>query len=92
MTSQIIVGLTPELIAKYQRISPKLTITIKLIASPVEEPCFPAKQSVRAKWERIATYDQTQDLEQIQMSVLVVLGGRNRPALAHSVREPQSRS
>ena len=39
------------------------------------------KGDARAKWEWVATYEPARDLEQLRVPVLVVFGGRDRPAL-----------
>ena len=39
-------------------------------------------ESVRSKWEWVANYDPTLDIQSMTMPVLVLLGGKDRPALS----------
>jgi pimeloyl-ACP methyl ester carboxylesterase len=65
------------------------------IAAARSEPWFPAvdisrvlpKESFRDKWEWVATYDPVQDIQQIQIPVLVVFGGLDRPTLSALAQE-----
>ena len=42
---------------------------------------------MRGKWEWVATYDPAQDIQQIRIHVLVVLGGNDRPSLSAIAQE-----
>ncbi|HEY6389030.1 MAG TPA: alpha/beta fold hydrolase [Candidatus Acidoferrum sp.] len=44
-------------------------------------------ESARSKWEWVATYDPTLDIQRMTMPVLVLIGGKDRPALSMKLND-----
>jgi uncharacterized protein len=84
---------------EYLRTGTGLESLSAAIAAARSQPWFPAvdisrvmpTESARPKWQWVATYEPTQDIQQLRIPILVVIGGKDRPPLS-AIAQQQWRS